>query len=110
MERLHPEREPARPRDPRRRARRRVPQGPRGRERVERILGAAEALLERTAPDGLTFDIVPGEPDQSILAFRLDSATPSIAMPELAKATVHDEGVALVRDWIAGLSGDCAVE
>jgi len=31
-------------------------------------------------------------------------------MPELAKATVHHVGVALIRDWIAGLPGDCAVE
>jgi len=56
---------------------------------------------------GLTFDIAPGDPDASILAYRLASAQPAIAMPELAKATVHDEGVALVRDWIAGLPGDC---
>ena len=49
---------------------------------------------------GLTFDIVPGDPDQSILAFRMASA-------ELAKAIAHGEGVALVRDWISGLPGDC---
>ena len=56
---------------------------------------------------GLTFDIVPGDPDQSILAFRMASAEPAIEMPELAKAIAHGEGVALVRDWISGLPGDC---
>lgn len=56
---------------------------------------------------GLDFDIVPGDPDASILAFRMDSAQPAIEMPELAKAIVHDAGVALVRDWIATLPGSC---
>ncbi|HKJ25281.1 MAG TPA: SO2930 family diheme c-type cytochrome [Myxococcota bacterium] len=53
---------------------------------------------------GLDFDVVPGSSAESILAFRLDSATPAIEMPELAKAIVHDEGVALVRAWIDSLS------
>jgi hypothetical protein len=28
-------------------------------------------------------------------------------MPELGRAMAHDEGVALVRAWVAGLAGDC---
>jgi uncharacterized repeat protein (TIGR03806 family) len=50
---------------------------------------------------GLAYDIVPGYPDQSILVFRISSTHPSIMMPELGKRLVHDEGVALVRQWIA---------
>jgi uncharacterized repeat protein (TIGR03806 family) len=49
----------------------------------------------------LNFAIAPGKPDQSILIYRMKSLDPGIAMPELGRATVHDEGVALVSEWIA---------
>jgi uncharacterized repeat protein (TIGR03806 family) len=52
---------------------------------------------------GLEFDIVPGKPDQSILAFRIASADAGVMMPELGKRLVHAEGVALVREWIKTL-------
>jgi uncharacterized repeat protein (TIGR03806 family) len=52
---------------------------------------------------GLAFDIVPGQPDKSILAFRIASTHPGIMMPELGKRLVHDEGVALIREWIAAM-------
>jgi uncharacterized repeat protein (TIGR03806 family) len=50
---------------------------------------------------GHDFSILPGEPDKSILLYRMDSAEPGIAMPELGKASVDKEGVAVVRRWIA---------
>lgn len=50
---------------------------------------------------GRDFDIVPGDPDASILIYRMESTDPGIAMPELGRATVHAEGVALLRRWIA---------
>jgi uncharacterized repeat protein (TIGR03806 family) len=53
---------------------------------------------------GLEFDIVPGRPDQSILAFRIASTHPGIMMPELGKRLVHEEGVALVRSWITAMT------
>lgn len=53
------------------------------------------------------YDIFPGNPDDSILLFRMEHADPAIMMPELGRATSHAEGVALVREWIAGLAGDC---
>lgn len=56
---------------------------------------------------GRHFDIVPGEPDQSILIFRLESLRPDVMMPELGRSVVHDESVALIRDWIETLEGDC---
>ena len=49
------------------------------------------------------FDIVPGAPDASILLYRMESTDPGIAMPELGRATVHKEGVALVRQWIESM-------
>ncbi|MBB3033277.1 SO2930 family diheme c-type cytochrome [Alteriqipengyuania lutimaris] len=52
---------------------------------------------------GLMFDIVPGDPEASILVYRMASDEPGVAMPELGKATVHEEGVALVESWIAGM-------
>jgi uncharacterized repeat protein (TIGR03806 family) len=54
---------------------------------------------------GLSYDIVPGRPDQSILAYRIASTHPGIMMPELGKRLVHEEGVALVRQWIAAMPG-----
>lgn len=53
------------------------------------------------------YDIVPGEPDASILVYRMQHSDPAIAMPELGRSTVHLEGVALIRDWITSLNGTC---
>ncbi len=46
------------------------------------------------------FDIVPGEPDKSILIFRMRTNDPGIAMPEIGREQVHKEGVALIEEWI----------
>src|SRR5690606_21602798 len=50
---------------------------------------------------GLTFDIVPGDPDASILAFRLQTEDPGAMMPLLGRSLAHDQGVDLIRAWIA---------
>ena len=50
---------------------------------------------------GLLFDIVPGKPEESILLHRMASPEPGVAMPELGKATIDPEGVAVVEKWIA---------
>ena len=52
-------------------------------------------------------DIVPGKPDDSILPFRLASTEGGVMMPELGRSTVHQEGVQLIRDWIAAMPGHC---
>lgn len=52
---------------------------------------------------GRLYDIVPGQPDQSILLYRIASDQAQIMMPELGKRLVHAEGVALIREWIASL-------
>ncbi|MBO6768092.1 MAG: hypothetical protein JJ901_07280 [Erythrobacter sp.] len=49
---------------------------------------------------GHLYDIVPGSPDSSILVYRMASPEPGIAMPELGKATVDEEGLDIVRRWI----------
>lgn len=53
------------------------------------------------------FGIVPGQPDDSILAYRLASIDPGAMMPELGRGTRHDAGVALIRQWIAAMPGQC---
>jgi len=56
---------------------------------------------------GRQYNIVPGEPDLSILVFRLESVEPDIRMPELLRQLVHDESLVLVREWIESLEGNC---
>jgi uncharacterized repeat protein (TIGR03806 family) len=53
------------------------------------------------------FDIVPGHPEDSILLFRLDSREPGVMMPEQGRSTVHREALALIREWIAAMPGQC---
>src|SRR5262249_2376022 len=48
-------------------------------------------------------NIVPGQPDKSIRVQRIASIHPRILMTELGKRPVHEEGVALVRHWIAAM-------
>ena len=57
----------------------------------------------------LSFDITPGHADQSIMIHRMRSNDPAVMMPELGRAVVHDEGVALVESWIDQLPGSCAL-
>lgn len=56
---------------------------------------------------GLSYDLVPGHPEESILIYRLESTAPKISMPQLGRAVVHEEGVKLLREWIASLPGGC---
>jgi len=53
------------------------------------------------------YSIVPGDPDASILVYRMETSDPGEAMPELGRGVVHEEGVALVREWIAAMRGGC---
>jgi uncharacterized repeat protein (TIGR03806 family) len=47
------------------------------------------------------FDIVPGKPDESILIHRMKSTKVGVAMPEIGRTTVDQEGVELIRKWIS---------
>jgi uncharacterized repeat protein (TIGR03806 family) len=82
-------------------------------------------LLELDSPNGLSlgvcklpiaagtgtgdrkFGIVPGKPDESIFTYRIASTNPEEVMPELGRSVSHDEGVALIRQWIAEMRGAC---
>ena len=58
---------------------------------------------------GRPFDIVPGKPHDSILLYRMESTRPKEMMPEIGRAMVHQEGVALVREWLASLPEEKSV-
>lgn len=55
------------------------------------------------AAGGRQFDLVPGKPDESIVVFRMESDQLGVVMPSLGRRLVHDEGVALIREWIESM-------
>ena len=55
---------------------------------------------------GMDFAIAPGDPAHSFMIYRLESTDPGIAMPEVGRSTVHKEGAALLRQWIAEMPKD----
>ncbi|MHB1844554.1 MAG: SO2930 family diheme c-type cytochrome [Deltaproteobacteria bacterium] len=59
------------------------------------------------ASGGLRFDIVPGEPQSSIIVHRMAATAPDIAMPQIGRSIVDVAGLALVTDWIGALDGGC---
>lgn len=52
---------------------------------------------------GLNYNIVPGDAAHSILYYRMNSTEPGTAMPELARTLPHQEGIALIKEWIDGM-------
>ena len=74
----------------------------------DRPMGMATGVWKRPTAAGrgsgsLEYAIVPGDPARSILLYRMRSTDPGIAMPELGRSLVHDEGVALIEHWIAAM-------
>ncbi len=58
---------------------------------------------------GFRYDIVPGNPDESILVFRVNSLDPEVKMPELPNRIIDQFGLSLLRDWISSMpADDCA--
>jgi uncharacterized repeat protein (TIGR03806 family) len=52
---------------------------------------------------GRMVGIAPGHPEASILTYRMASTEAGVAMPELGRATVHAEGVALIENWVRSM-------
>lgn len=48
-------------------------------------------------------DIVPGDPADSIMVFRVSSTDPELKMPQLPTVTSDPQGVALITQWIASM-------
>jgi len=55
----------------------------------------------------LRYGIVPGQPEESILLYRMRSEKPDEMMPELGRSLIHDEGIDLISRWIAEMPGTC---
>jgi uncharacterized repeat protein (TIGR03806 family) len=53
----------------------------------------------------LIYDLVPGKPDESILVARMISTRPKEMMPQIGRSVVHQEGVALISEWVRSLPG-----
>ena len=65
-------------------------------------IGKRPVAAGRASGD-MDFIIEAGKPDRSILINRMKSTDPAIAMPEIGRATAHDEGVALLEQWIRAM-------
>ncbi|MBY0520923.1 MAG: hypothetical protein K2P79_10920 [Sphingomonas sp.] len=73
-----------------------------------RKLGACKPPIAAGRGTGnRAYGIVPGHPEASIMAYRLESEDPGEMMPETGRSLTHAEGVALITKWIAGLKGNC---
>ncbi|HVP68342.1 MAG TPA: SO2930 family diheme c-type cytochrome [Anaeromyxobacteraceae bacterium] len=49
---------------------------------------------------GRPYDIIPGNPGNSILTYRLGSTTPGVEMPQIGRSVVQSESLQLITDWI----------
>ena len=49
---------------------------------------------------GLTYDIVPGNAEQSILHFRVKTTVPGAMMPLIGRSLEHRRGTELIKAWI----------
>ena len=49
---------------------------------------------------GLSYAIVPGQADRSILLYRMTSSVIDERMPEIGRELAHEEGIELIKDWI----------
>lgn len=59
---------------------------------------------------GLTWDLVPGSPDQSILVFRIETTEVGAMMPLLGRSLQHARGAELIRAWVAAMEPvDCSM-
>ena len=50
---------------------------------------------------GLSYSIVPGHPEESILLFRMLSNEPDVMMPESGRSLMHVEAIDLISEWIS---------
>jgi uncharacterized repeat protein (TIGR03806 family) len=78
---------------------------------VEETDCAARGYLKTNVAAGrgsgnLMYDIHPGEPDSSIIVFRMESTDPGIMMPELGRKLVHEEAMQVIRQWIAEMDAE----
>ena len=71
-------------------------------DRVALGIGKRPVAAGRGSGDR-SFDIDPGNPDGSILLYRVESTEPGVMMPELGRSQPDERAVALLREWIETL-------
>lgn len=59
---------------------------------------------------GYRFGIEPGHPERSILMHRVESTEPGVMMPPLPRRVTHDEGIALLEEWITKMQARVTAE
>ncbi len=76
---------------------------------ADRYLGVCKPPVAAGRGTGDHFyDLVPGQPQDSILPYRMRSSEPGVMMPEQGRSTTHQEGVELIEQWISAMQGPCA--
>ena len=74
---------------------------------LDMALGIYKATVSAGAgTGGHTYSIVPGHPEESIMVYRMNSTNPGAMMPELGRSLIHQEGVALISEWIKEMEVD----
>jgi uncharacterized repeat protein (TIGR03806 family) len=72
--------------------------------KLDMSLGIYKATVSAGAgTGGHTYSIVPGNPEESIMVYRMKSTNPGAMMPELGRSIIHEEGVALISEWIKNI-------
>ena len=56
---------------------------------------------------GRKYDITPGDPDESIMIYRMETRDPGAMMPELGRSLAHKEVVDLMAEWIMAMEKSC---
>jgi hypothetical protein len=60
--------------------------------------------------EGRTYDIVPGDPEASILIYRTETEELGAMMPLIGRSLPHEPGIEVLRAWIAAMPpDDCEV-
>lgn len=71
---------------------------------LDLTMGVYKATVSAGAgTGGFQYSIVPNHPEESIMVYRMNSTNPGAMMPEVGRRMVHEEGVALISDWIKNM-------
>ncbi len=68
-----------------------------------RVLGTCKSPNSAGRVGSLVYDLVPGRPEDSILVARMQSIRPKEMMPQIGRGIIHEEGVALIQEWVRSL-------
>jgi hypothetical protein len=55
----------------------------------------------------LTYDIVPGKPEESLLLSRMEATTGQAMMPRVGRSLADREGLNLLQSWVTSMRGNC---